>query len=144
MSTNKEVNADAFAKEVVELMKQYTTEVEEAISQKTIEIGYKGLGDIQSVVLPQATSVGTATPSERKAWDNYSSSWALKIDNKRNYTSSTLHNKKHYGLTHLLEYGHATRDGKRTRAFAHIDPLEEKLSKELLDSVQEIIKKGGN
>ena len=39
----------------------------------------------------------------------------------------TVFNKKHYQLTHLLEYGHQSRNGGRVRAFSHIAPVNEQI-----------------
>lgn len=36
-----------------------------------------------------------------------------------------VHSKKHYRLTHLLEDGHALRQGGRTNAHPHMKPAEE-------------------
>ena len=37
----------------------------------------------------------------------------------------SVYNKKHYQLTHLLEKGHQTRKGGRTKALEHIAPVNE-------------------
>ena len=43
----------------------------------------------------------------------------------------TIHNKKHYRLTHLLENGHALKSGGRTKAYPHIKPAEDFAAREL-------------
>lgn len=137
------VNINDFANSVVDMMKTYTDDVEEAISEQVTKIGDEGVAKLKNIAMPQATESGTAQPMKRRTWKEYSKSWQNTKESKVNYSSSTIHNKKHYQLTHLLEFGHATRDGKRTRAFAHVKPLSDELEKRLLTDVKEIIKKGG-
>ncbi|QOP54938.1 HK97 gp10 family phage protein [Lacticaseibacillus paracasei] len=50
-----------------------------------------------------------------------------------------VHNAKHYQLTHLLEFGHATRDGGRTRAYPHIKPASNDAAKEFEDKIKDVI-----
>lgn len=45
----------------------------------------------------------------------------------------------HYRLTHLLEYGHANRNGGRTPAKVHIKPVEEEVKRELEKNVRQAI-----
>ena len=47
-----------------------------------------------------------------------------------------VHNKTRYMLTHLLEYGHANRNGGRTPAYVHLAPVR----KEAEDMLEKITK----
>ena len=44
-----------------------------------------------------------------------------------------------YRLTHLLEYGHATANGGRTRAFTHWRPAEQKAIDDFVKELREAI-----
>ncbi len=61
-----------------------------------------------------------------KKTGRYASSWTTK-KTKETSTSLTVtvYSPSRYMLAHLLEFGHALRNGGRARAFPHIAPAEE-------------------
>ena len=73
--------------------------------------------------------------SDTKRKGTYKKDWGIqKVDD-----GYVVRNKKEYRLTHLLEKGHVTRDGKsRTKAQPHIKPAEEKAIKEFEKRIEEI------
>ena len=56
----------------------------------------------------------------------YAKGWAAKTDKTRISVGATVYGKSGtYQLAHLLEHGHAKRNGGRTPAIEHIKPVEE-------------------
>ena len=74
---------------------------------------------------------------------DYAKSWAVK---KKKETSSsltlTVHSKNRYQLAHLLEYGHAKRNGGRVEGKAHIAPAEEKRIRQLEEEIERSLRDG--
>jgi Bacteriophage HK97-gp10, putative tail-component len=66
---------------------------------------------------------------------DYAKSWRI----KRGRNKFIVHNKDHYQLTHLLEFGHAKRGGGRVAAQVHIRPAEEKAVGNFLESIERVI-----
>lgn len=68
----------------------------------------------------------------------YGTGWAVDINKQRLKSVFTIHNKKYPSLTHLLENGHANRDGGRTQGRPHIGPVEQQLNETI---EREVIRK---
>lgn len=58
--------------------------------------------------------------------------------------SYSVHNRKNYQLTHLLEYGHVNRRGNRivgkARAFEHIKPAEQAAQDMAVEAVEKAVR----
>ena len=74
---------------------------------------------------------------------DYAKSWRVK---KTKETSSslemTVYSKNKYQLAHLLENGHATRNGGRVSARPHIAPAEKKGVEKLQKEIERSLKRG--
>jgi len=71
----------------------------------------------------------------------YAKSWSAK---KVRETSQTLtmvvHSKNRYQLAHLLEYGHAKRNGGRVEGKAHIAPAEKEGIRQLQEEIEKALR----
>lgn len=116
--------------DISKALADYTMEVSEAITESAIELGNDGVKSLKSE--PKTNRTGA-----------YNKGWSKKVTKGANFINVKIFNKKHYRLTHLLEKGHATKNGGRTKAIPHIAPVEQILSKDFEQEVAKIIKNGG-
>lgn len=68
----------------------------------------------------------------------YAKGWKSKVETNRLGASAVIYNEKP-GLPHLLENGHAKRNGGRVGGRTHIAPVEEKLVEEFTKAVEKAI-----
>ena len=62
----------------------------------------------------------------------YQKSWSVKTTKESaNALEVTVHSKNRYQLAHLLEHGHAKRNGGRVSARPHIAPAEQTAAEQL-------------
>lgn len=71
----------------------------------------------------------------------YRASWKSETERKRLYASAVVYNAGHGQITHLLEYGHATANGGRTREFVHIAPVNEEAEEKAVEKLKEAIER---
>lgn len=123
---SKSISIDGLADAIAEELESYSEEVDQAMQKEIDTLSKEIVNDLKNnPVIPEDTG-------EYKK-DFYTKKAAQGMGFKRNIIA----NKKHQ-LTHLLENGHLTSTGGRTRAFPHwedaqkmADTLPERLAKKL-------------
>lgn len=116
--SNQRVNIDDLAKEIATGLTEYDQQLADDVKKIVDDVAKEGVAQLK------ATSP-TLTGSYRKGWTKTQS-----YSDKRT-KRNTVHNRTDYQLTHLLEYGHASRYGGRVRAIEHIRPVEQSMTREL-------------
>ena len=108
--SNENINTAGAA--IAEALAEYDQEIADATKRITDEVAKEAVDALKK-------SSPKLTGSYRKGWRK-KQSYADKRT-KRN----TVYNETDYQLTHLLEYGHASRNGGRVRTIQHIAPVEQ-------------------
>lgn len=102
----------------------------------------EGVEDVVNEVIPQVTKEAAKQlrkTSPRKTGD-YAKGWTSKTEKKRLGVTGIAYNKDYPGLVHLLEFGHAKRNGGRTRAIPHVEPVNEWAEEEVAQKIEEALK----
>ena len=123
---SKTIKPDDLSKAILEELKNYEGVTEEA--------AWNGVVETSQDALQQLRSAHPAGSGKYGSWNSYNRGWTVK-KTKRDKTAQ-IHNATDYQLTHLLEKGHALRQGGRTQAFPHIAPVAEKCETELLNNIK--------
>ena len=126
------VSADALAKAIEDTLRDYVDVTEEACVQGVRETANRCVSDLHSARPSGSGKYGS--------WDAYNADWAkTRQKSQKAVYSEVVHNRKHYQLTHLLENGHALKNGGRAKAFPHIAPIAEQAEETLLSTIRKHI-----
>ncbi|MDD9149257.1 HK97 gp10 family phage protein [Sporolactobacillus sp. CQH2019] len=110
------------ADEIARALQEYTDDV-------TVE-----LDDVKDTISKEAVSELRATSPKRTG--DYAKGWSR----KKTAHGYVVYNRTDYQLTHLLEYGHAKRNGGRVRAYPHIAPVEQKVIDKFTNATEKAVK----
>ena len=113
-------------KQITDAMMQYTGAVSEEIETALKSVGKEAKNRLR------------ATSPKRSG--EYRKSWTISVERRSGEINVIVHNKEHYRLIHLLEYGHKMRNGKKSRAISHVAHVEEWAEKEALKAVEKAVK----
>jgi hypothetical protein len=119
-------------------------QLEDAIMQELEEYASLASDELKDAVRKTAKDVRTdIQDSAPVRTGKYKKSWSVK---KVNETSSNIdlvvHSRNRYQIAHLLEHGHAKRNGGRVAARPHIAPAEQKGNEELEKLIKQKLKGG--
>lgn len=126
------IKPDELQKAIQEYLTEYIEDIEEGVEETTDTLTKEAVQDLKQ---ESPRGHGTRDKPYYKGWTRQKGK-----TNKGRYTIK-IHNKTNYQLTHLLEFGHATRNGGRTKAIKHIRPIEEKYNKLYEQTITTVIKR---
>lgn len=135
---NKKVKVDDLAKAIEQSLKDFEGVTEEACNDGVLDTAQEAVKELH-LAHPSGTPVV-------QSWAAYNKGWTIDLKKKKKSVMSIIHNKTKYRLAHLLEKGHALKNGGRvvgqTKAYPHIAPIAEKAEKELLENIKKRIENG--
>lgn len=128
MAKTRKIKVDDLEKEVSKILTEYAGDVSEGMKKAVLTVAKIAKQETQSGA-PVRTGV-------------YQKSWAVKEQKwDRFRIDAIVHSTNRYQIAHLLEKGHALRNGGRTRAIPHIGPAEQNAAKNLEKAVKEVVEK---
>ena len=123
------IQPDQLASEVMKALNEYQDLSTETMKKAVKKAGTTVKNEIKHTA-PQKTG-------------RYARSWTSRATAETATSLQvTVYSPSRYMLAHLLEHGHAKRNGGRTRAFPHIAPAEEVGEEQLLTEIEKGLKNG--
>lgn len=123
------VDVTKLAAAVNQELRKYANTVTEDVKVSAEEVAKVCVKELKKDPTPKDSGGYRKGWTKRKSYEN-----AMSI-------RMTVHNKDHYQLTHLLEYGHAKRNGGRVEAKPHIKQAEQNAIDLMVKKTKEAIKK---
>lgn len=119
------VTIDNLAYEIEKILDEYGDEVKQNMDEVTKRVAKSGVQVLRAE--SRAKFGGTG---------KYASGWTVTTEKSDRWGSTqTIHNKV-AGLPHLLEHGHAKRNGGRVAGRPHIAPVEERLIQQFTEGIE--------
>ncbi len=116
----------------------------DAVNERLEEYNQLSAGVVKKAVRNAGNSVKKdISANAPKRTGKYAKSWRVKSTRETSTELQvTVYSPTRYMLAHLLEHGHALRNGGRVCAFPHIAPAEEAAEKKLMADIEKGLKDG--
>ena len=116
----------------------------DAVNERLEEYNQLSAGVVKKAVRNAGNSVKKDIGANaQKRTGKYAKSWRVKSPRETSTELQvTVYSPTRYMLAHLLEHGHALRNGGRVRAIPHIAPAEETAEKQMMADIEKGLKDG--
>ncbi len=129
---SKTIKPEELEKELMNYLEAYKEDIKDDVKEVTNNVTKEAVKEIKE---KSPRGKGSRKTPYNKGWTKQKGK-----QNKDTYTVK-IYNKTNYQLTHLLEFGHATRSGGRTKAIPHIRPIEEKYNNKYEKTLTTVIRR---
>ena len=117
---SRTVTVDQLSTAVAEVLEEYGDKVKENLDDIVLDVSKQGVKAVKS----------NARGAVRKGTGEYFSGWTSRVESGRFSAQGTIYNSTVPGLPHLLEHGHALRQGGRAPGRVHIAPVNDAIARE--------------
>lgn len=124
----KRVPIDRLSAEISKILTEYGEEVQQNVDEAAAKVTKAGVKAVKGNA--SSTFAGSG---------KYASGWTSKFEKGRLSSQGIIYNGDVPGLPHLLENGHANRNGGRTPGRIHIAPVETKIVEDFEKAVKNSI-----
>jgi hypothetical protein len=121
-----QIKPEQFAETIDGWLKDYGDEGRDALNKAILEVAEESKQDL----------TGAGGFNGRK----FKRSWIVKTTEGKFKGVFAQVGNKVYRITHLLEFGHATRGGGRARGFNFVAPVNDKVEERVMDKLKEALK----
>lgn len=108
------IDADSLRSTINDMLNEYGDSAREVIGDVSKDVAKEVVKDLKK-------------GGSYKGGEEFNKGWTTKTETTRLGSSTVVYNKTKPGLAHLLEFGHAKRNGGRTRAFNFIAPVADSI-----------------
>ena len=136
------ISVEQFQRAIGEYLDNYKEKIDDEVKETATKMAQEAKDELQRISPVSKTDVILKGGEVHRAGD-YAKGWSVGTQSKKNVYSKKVWNKTNYQLTHLLEFGHASRSGSKVDPSpkgGHVRKTEDKYLKKFENELEKKIR----